>query len=342
MIDNHHATRWERMKAIRFEEYGDYDKLCLVDVPDPPRPDDRHVLVEMIAAGVNPLDNGVRLGWIPFAKPPPLVPGIEGVGRVLDAGRSGLPEGARVMFTGRFGVFHDGTWQQRVWVPNDHAVVVPEAITAEQAAAVPVAYQTAQQALTAGSFRVGQVVLVPAVGSAVGNAGVQLARAQGAAMVITTAGSTAKAEEARRLGYDTVIDLSKEELRSGLQRLAGKSGIDLVIDPLGGEITRAALAGLGRNGTLVLVGLMAGMSATIDLGDVMENRKRLIGWQFFHVLEESPKSFADAWSQIIPLLATGKVSPLVARVFPFTQAAEAQRFQAEGRPFGKVVLRFGV
>jgi NADPH2:quinone reductase len=326
------------MKAIRFDECGDYSKLRLVEVPEPERANDREMLVEITAAGINPIDNGIRFGWIQFAKGPPLVPGVEGVGRVVEPGASELPVGTRVMFTGRYGVFEDGTWRERVWVAPEAAIPVPDNLTDAQAAAVPVAYQTAQHALMAGGFRPGQAVLAPAIGSAVGNAAVQLARAQGAARVITTAGSAEKARRALELGYQDVIDLSARNLRDGVQQITGGAGIDLVVDVLGGDFTRDAVSLLGRNGAVVLVGLVTGMETTINLVNLLTNSGRLIGWQFFNQLEDSPESFKEAYNTFVPLIVSGKIVPHVARTFPLAEAPEAQRFQAEAHPFGKVVL----
>src|SRR5262245_8193230 len=114
------------MKAIRFDAHGSFDELRLVEVPDLDREPGRgRVPGRVTDAGINPLDHGGRLGWVPFAKGPPLVPGIEGVGTVMDPGSSSLKEGTRVMFTGRYGVFHDGTWQEQVWVSPEAAIPVP-------------------------------------------------------------------------------------------------------------------------------------------------------------------------------------------------------------------------
>lgn len=223
------------MKAIRFERYGGYEELRLAEVPAP-EPADGEVLVRMTAAAVNQLDNTVRLGYFPMAAEPPLVLGNEGVGIVEWPGASGLAVGTRVMVTGTYGVTRDGTWREYVAAGSQEVVPVPEVLTNEEAAAVPVAYLTAQLALKAGGFSSGQSVLAPGVGGSVGNAAVQLARAQGASRVISSSGSTWKAEKAHELGYADVIDLSQELMGEGVMRLTGGAGVELAIDSIGGPI----------------------------------------------------------------------------------------------------------
>lgn len=323
------------MKAIQLNQYGDYSQLKLVNVPEP-KPTGHQVVVKVTAAAVNPLDNTVRLGQFPMAKKPPLILGNEGAGRVVDPRDSGLAEGTRVMFSGTYGVLRDGTWQEYLLVEPYHLVKIPEMISDIEAAAVPVAFLTGQLALTAaGGFHPGQYVLVPGVGSSVGNAALQLARAQGANRVITSSGSTTKAETARSLGYSDVIDLSKESLSSGVARLTDGIGVDLALDCIGGPITGQALACLKQGGTLVSIGYSAGTQAEINVLDLIGKATRITG---FNLFLQPPDAMNEAFKVIMNLLTEGKIRPVIAKTFPLAQAAEAQRYLIENRPFGKVVL----
>src|SRR5262249_46358140 len=148
--------------------HGGYDVLKLVDLPAVV-PSPGAVLVRMTAAAVNPMDNLVRAGYLPAAKPPPLVPGIEGAGLVESPGASAFPVGTRVMVSGSYGVARDGTWQEYVLAQPGDLAPIPENLSDIEAAAVPTAYLTAQLALTAGGLRAGQTVLAPAVGGSVSN-----------------------------------------------------------------------------------------------------------------------------------------------------------------------------
>ena len=128
------------MRAIRFDEYGDYDVLHLVDVPEPdPAPGE--VVVKMSAASVNPFDNTVRRGWVPRSAG--LIQGNEGAGVVVGDGSPALPPGTRVMLMGAYGFARSGTWQEYVTAGPTEATKVPENLTDVEAAAVPVAYVAA-------------------------------------------------------------------------------------------------------------------------------------------------------------------------------------------------------
>ena len=320
------------MRAVRFDRYGDYDVLEVAEVPRP-EPGPGELLVEVRAAGVNPFDNSVRAGKIPQVKPP-AIPGNEGMGVVV-AGE-GVPAGTRVMLAGPFGFGRPGTWQEFVAASPSDVRLVPESLSDVEAAAVPVAYQAAQLALIHGcTFVPGMTLLIPGVGGAVANAAIQLAGAQGAGRVITSAGSAAKAARAAELGYADVIDLSSEPLSDGVRRLTDGKGVDVALDTIGGPITGEALASVGRGGLVVVMGYTAGTTPTIDSMNLIWRGARLVG---FNGVFQPPAAFAEAWSVILRLLADGRVKPLIDRTYRLEEAAEACRHLAEDRPLGKVVL----
>jgi NADPH2:quinone reductase len=321
------------MRAIVAERFGGYQDLKLADVPEPTVSDGR-VLVRVTAAGVTPLEYTVLSGGHPRAKPP-LVLGNEGAGVIEDAGDSGLAVGSRVMFTGPYGVTENGTWQEWLLVRPEDLVLVPNAIDDVVAASLPVAYLTARVTLTLAGFKSGMTVLAPGIGGSVGNATYQLARAQGADKVISTAGSAAKAARARELGFEDVIDLTAEGLASGVRRITAGSGVEIVIESIGGAVTSEALSSLGLGGVLITLGYSAGRKTTIDVTDLIWKRARMAG---FSLSAQSPTDIAAAWRDIIPLILAGSVKPLVEQVYPLGEAGEALRHLIEDRPFGKVVL----
>jgi NADPH:quinone reductase len=183
------------MRAIEAKTFSGYGGLHQTELPKPQPAKDR-VLVRVTAAGVTPLDHTILSGAHPRAKAP-LVLGNEGAGVVEDAGDSGLAVGSRVMFTGPYGARENGAWQEWLLARPEHLAFVPDAIGDVVAASLPVAYLTAQTTLTLVEFKPGKTVLAPGIGGSVGNATYQLARAQGAGKVISTAGSVAKAAKAR-------------------------------------------------------------------------------------------------------------------------------------------------
>src|ERR1700722_6118569 len=205
------------MRAIEAQTFSGYGGLRQTELPKPQPAKDR-VLVRVTAAGVSPLDHTILSGGYSRAKAP-LGLGNEGGGVIGDAGVSGLAVGSRVMFTGPYGVAENGTWQDWLLVRPEHLALVPDAIEDVVAASLPVAYLTAQITLTLAGFKPGMGVLAPGIGGSVGNATYQLARAQGASRVISTAGGVAKAARARQLGFDDVIDLATEGLADGVRRI---------------------------------------------------------------------------------------------------------------------------
>src|SRR6202163_4489515 len=308
------------MRAIEAETFSGYGGLRQIELPKP-QPARERVLVRVTAAGVTPLDHTILSGGHPRAKAP-LVLGNEGDGVIEDAGDSGLPVGSRVMFTGPYGVRENGAWQEWLLVRPEDLALVPEAIDDVVAASLPVAYLTAQITLTQAGFAPGKTVLAPGIGGSVGNATYQLARAQGAGKVISTAGSAAKAAKAHELGFEDVIDLSAEGLAEGVRRITAGKGVDIVIESIGGTVTSEALSSLGLGGILITLGYFAGRKTTIDLTDLIWKGERMAGFSLF---AQTPTAIAAAWRDIIPPIVRGSVKPIVERVYPLGEAGGALR-----------------
>jgi NADPH:quinone reductase len=321
------------MRAMRAEAFTGYNDLNLVQVPKP-TPTDGRVLVRITAAGVTPLDHTILSGGMPWLKAP-LILGNEGAGIVEDPGNSTFAVGARVMFFGPYGFSEDGTYSEWIAAKPEHLCLVPENVDDATAGGMPVAYLTAQITLTRAGFQPGKTVLAPAIGGSVGNAVTQLATAQGAKYAISTTTSTVKAEQAKALGYENIIDLSHESLADGVKRITEGKGVDIVIESVGGPLTGQALSTLAAEGVLTTLGYSAGRTATIDLTDLIWKRARMSGFSLF---AQSPEAISSAWSTISPLLASQKVKPVLARTFPLEEAATALRYLIEDRPFGRVVL----
>ena len=218
---------------------------------------------------------------------------------------------------------------------GEHLCPIPDKIDDATAGGIPVAYLTAQITLTQAGFEPGKIVLAPAIGGAVGNAVTQLARAQGAGKAISTTTNPAKAEQARTLAFDDVIDLSAESLANGVARITGGRGVDVVIESVGGALTGQALAALALHGVLTSLGYSAGRKTTIDVTDLIWKRASMSG---FSLAAQSHAIKAAAWATILPLLISGQVKPIVERTYKLGDAPEALRHLIEDRPFGRVVL----
>src|ERR1700756_3076715 len=321
------------MRAMRAETFTGYKALELVDLPKPAVTDGR-VLVRITAAGVTPLDHTILSGQFHNSKPP-LVLGNEGAGVVEEGGGTDFPAGSRVMFFGAYGAFEDGTYREWAAVQKEDLCLIPDNIDDVSAAGIPVAYLTAQVALTLAGFRAGKTVLAPAIGGSVGNAVTQMARALGAKHAISSTTNHAKAEQAKALGFNEVVDTSLEKLGDGVRRITSGYGADIVIDGIGGEVLREALGVLALGGSLTTLGYSASRKATIDVTNLIAPQASIRGLNMF----AQPKAaVTNAWKAIVSLLKAGAIKPTVAKTFPLVEAADALRYLIEGRPFGRVVL----
>lgn len=328
------------MKAIQAAERGGYEALRLVDIPQP-QPQAGEALVRVTSAGVTPLDRTVLAGLHPRAAAPPLVPGNEGAGVVVEDPSGRFSAGERVLFfAGPGGVTRDGTFAEMTSVPSGNLAPLPGEIPDEIAGGLPVAYLSAFLALRQAGFRQGQSVLAPGVGGSVGNATLKVARALGASQLVSTAGSSAKESAAAAddgLRKVDIVNLERESLAHGLARLA-PDGVDVVIDALGGAITGQAVGGLARGGRVVVMGYAAGTETTMLVTDLVWKLAHVSGFSLFAASAEEQ---AAAYAAVLPLIASGEIAPAHDRSFSLDQAPEALRHLIEDRPFGTVTLTVG-
>src|SRR5579863_3485861 len=321
------------MRAMRAEQFIGYEGLKLVDVAKPGVTDGK-VLVRINAAGVTPLDYTILSGQFHGVKAP-LVLGNEGAGVVEEGGGTDFPAGSRVMFFGAYGAFEDGTYSEWVAVRKEDLCLIPDNVDDVVAAGIPVAYLTAQVALTRAGFRAGKTVLSPAIGGSIGNAVTQLARASGAKHAMSSTTNHAKAEQSKALGFNEVIDTSLERLADGVRRITAGYGADIVVDGIGGEVLSEALGALAFEGSLTTLGYSASRQTTIDVTDLIVPQASIRSLNMFR---QPQATVTEAWKVIVSLLQSGAIKPIVAKTFPLVDAAEALRYLVEDRPFGRVVL----
>jgi NADPH2:quinone reductase len=328
------------MRAIQAAERGGYEALRPVDIPQPQR-QAGHALVRVTSAGVTPLDRTVLAGLHPRAKKSPLVPGNEGAGVVMEDPSGRFSAGERVLFfAGAGGVTQDGTFAEITSVPSGNLAALPSEIPDDIAGGLPVAYLSAFLALRQAGFQAGQSVLAPGVGGSVGNATLKVARAFGASQLVSTAGSSAKESAAAADGglrQVEIVNLQRESLADGLARLA-PGGVDVAIDALGGLLTGQAVGGLARGGRSVVMGYAAGTETTMRVTDLVWKLANISGFSLFAASAEEQ---AEAYAAVLPLIASGEITPAHDRSFPLEQAPEALRHLVEDRPYGKVTLTVG-
>src|SRR5580692_4980948 len=312
------------MQAMRAEQFCGYEGLKLVNIPIPVVTEGK-VLVRITAAGVTPLDYTILSGKFHGSKPP-LVLGNEGAGVVEMGGGTDFPAGSRVMFFGAYGAFEDGTYSEWVAVRKEDLCLIPDNVDDVSAAGIPVAYLTAQVALTRACFRGGKTVLSPAIGGSVGNAVTQLARASGAKHAMSSTTNHAKAGQAKALGFNEVIDTSLERLADGVRRITDGYGADIVVDGIGGEVLSEALGTLAFEGSLTTLGYSASRQTTIDVTNLIVPQAGIRGLNMF---AQPQAAITDAWNVIVPLLKSGAVKPIVVKTFSLPEAADALRYLIE-------------
>jgi len=322
------------MRAIVVARPGGPDVLVARDVPVPV-PGAGEILVRVRAFGINRADLLQRRGHYPAPPDAPAdIPGLEFAGEVADVGDGvALDRGVRVM-----GIAGGGTYAEQVVVPAAQAVPIPSSLPYPLAAAVPEAFVTAHDALVRAGTGAGSWVLIHAVGSGVGIAVVQLASAWGA-HVLGTSRTSAKIDRARAFGLDVGCRLPADDFVTAAREATGGVGVDAALDLVGGPQFPRTLEALRDRGRLILIGLTGGGSAELDLGIVLRRRLRIEG-TVLRTRSRSEKGAAVAAfaTDVLPLLASGAVRPVVHHVFPFTDVQEAHRIMEANANFGKLVV----
>jgi len=328
------------MKAVVFAGKGGPELASVQEIAAPVA-QRGEVLVRVRAAALNRADLLQRRGLYP---PPPGfredVPGLEFAGEVaaLGEGVTGWKVGDRVM------AIASGEAQAEYVIADPFMLLrIPDGMGFVDAAAIPEAGITAHDALvTLGGFRPGGTALVHAIGSGVGTMALQIAKAMGGT-VIGTARSADKIEKARALGLDQAILLGKEDPKFAdeVRRITARRGVPVVIDFVGAPYMAENLASLAPQGSIVVVGTMGGPKATVDLGVLMRARGRVVGTVLRpRPLFEKIQATQAFGRDVLPLLAAGKVKPVLDRAWPASQVRDAHEQLERNDSFGKVVLEF--
>ena len=337
------------MRAITITRHGGPEVLQVRESPDP-TPSAGEVRIAVRACGLNFAEVMARQGLYPDAPKPPCVVGYEGAGVIdaVGAGVEGLAVGDRVLYLSRF-----GGHASQVCVPALQAVKMPEAMTFEQGAAIPVVYLTAYHMLfRVARVRPGERVLVHMAAGGVGIAALQLARTVEGLTLFGTA-SASKHDRLRELGCDHPIDYRSVDYATEVRRLTGGQGVDVVLDALGGPDWSKGFDLLREGGMLVAFGLANANAGTKRnllhvLGQLvrvprfspmklMDQNKAVAGVNVGHLWNRMDL-MRDEIDEVVRLFDAGVVKPVIDGTYSFDRAGEAHERLGQGKNVGKVVL----
>lgn len=340
------------MKAIIFHQHGGPEVLQYTDAPVPTLRANE-VLVRVRACALNHLDLWVRGGLPNVSIPLPHIPGSDIAGEVAQLGAeiSTVKVGQKVVLApgvscgkcaaclagldnrcrhfSNLGYMIDGGCAEFVRCPEVNCLPYPENLTFEEAASIPLVFQTAWHMLiTRAQLQPGEDVLILGAGSGVGSAAIQIAAMFGA-RIIATAGTETKLEKAKQLGAAHVINHKTQKIRDEVRRITNKRGVDVVIEHVGTATWDDSVASLAVGGRLVTCGATTGYDAKIDLRVLFARQLSLLG---------SYMGVKSELVTVLKLLASGHLKPVVDRIFPLAACADAHRYLESGEQFGKVVL----
>lgn len=327
------------MRSYRVHEFGEPSDLVIDDIPDLV-PGENELLVNVVAAGLNFPDLLVVRGKYQILPPRPFTPGkdVAGVVKAVGPGVTSIKPGDRVMSQVEHGAFAE----QVITVP-ERSFVLPEGMSFAEAAAMGLVYQTAWFSLVErGQLEEGETVLVGGAAGGIGVASVQIAKGLGATVVAGVRGD-AEAEVAREAGADFVIDLSAENLRDSIREQVKalplpKGGVDVVIDPLGGDFFAGAIRALAWCGRLVVIGFAAGEIPTLKVNYLLVKNISVSGIQWSDYRDYTPHLVVEAQQRLFDLWKAGAIRPKVALDVPFEELPHALSMVGRGEVRGKAVV----
>lgn len=327
------------MKAVVIREFGPVGSARVEEI-ERPQPGPGEVCVEVALAPANFVDTLVMRGAYQFLPECPFVPGKGPVGTVsaigVDVG--GLRVGDRVL-----AMVEQGGYAEAVCAAADQCYALPDGMDFEQATTISLAYDTAWMALTErAGLRKGETVLVLGATGAVGLAAIQLAKARGA-RVIAGLARPEKAGLVRDAGADATVDLARDELRDSLRAqvhdLTDNAGVDVVIDPLGGDFFDAALRTLAWRGRLVVVGFASGRIPSVRANYLLLKNIAVMGIQISDYRKRCPDLIRQCFTEVFDLFVKGAIRPVPVQVFALEDYARGLNNLVDRRAKGRVALK---
>jgi NADPH2:quinone reductase len=333
-LNNHQPGRKNHMKAVLCKEYGPPESLVIEDIPSP-RPGKGQVVITVKACGVNFPDTLIIEGKYQFKPALPFSPGgeVSGIVKELGEGVNTVKVGDRVIaFTGWGGFAEEVVTQAAKLIP------IPDDIDFATAASFTLVFGTAHHALKdRAHIKPGETLLVLGAAGGVGLASVELGKLMGA-RVIAAASSDEKLEVCKQYGADDVINYTNEDLRERVKSLTGGNGVDVIVDPLGGNYSEPALRSIAWKGRFLVIGFAAGDIPRIPLNLTLLKGCSIVGVFWGSFTEHEPRRNQENLQELLTWLAQGKLKPHISATYPLERAAGALNDVLNRRVKGKVVL----
>ena len=322
------------MKAVLCKEYGPPESLVIEDIPSP-RPGKGQVVITVKACGVNFPDTLIIEGKYQFKPALPFSPGgeVSGIVKELGEGVNTVKVGDRVIaFTGW------GGFAEEVVTDAAKLIPIPGNIDFATAASFTLVFGTAHHALKdRAHIKPGETLLVLGAAGGVGLASVELGKLMGA-RVIAAASSDEKLEVCKQHGADDVINYTNEDLRERVKTLTGGNGVDVIVDPLGGNYSEPALRSIAWNGRFLVIGFAAGDIPRIPLNLTLLKGCSIVGVFWGSFTEHEPRHNQENLQELLTWLTEGKLKPHISATYPLERAAGALNDVLNRKVKGKVVL----
>jgi NADPH2:quinone reductase len=325
------------MLAVVCRELSGLDGLSVEELPAP-APGPGQVLIRVRTAGLNFADSLIIKGQYQERPPLPFVPGMEIAGAIeaCGAGVAGFTPGERVLAT-----LEHGGFAEAAVTAVDNVVRLPDGVDDVAAASLPVAYGTAYGALCwSGRLQAGETLMVHGAGGGVGLAAVECGHVLGATVIATARGST-HLDAARAHGADHLIDTAREDVRERALELTGGRGVDVVFDPIGGELFTASLRAIAWEGRVLVIGFASGEIPQIPANRLLLKNAGAIGFYWGSYRKHDPGRVRACLDQLLRWCADGRIRPHASDVLPLEKAREALELLMARKSTGKVVLRMG-
>jgi NADPH:quinone reductase len=326
------------MRAWVVRRNGAPDAMTFEELPGAPTPQGM-VRIDVEAAGVNFFDSLLVAGTYQERPELPFIPGAEVAGRIVEAADgTGFAAGDRVLARLRSDGLGGGGYAEVAFARPQETLKIPDSMAFEAAAAFFINYQTGWFGLhRRARLQPGEYLLVHAASGGVGSAAVQLGKAAGAT-VIASVGSPEKAEVARRLGADLVVEHRTQDLIQAVKDFTAGHGADVVYDPVGGDAFERSTKCIAFEGRLVVVGFTSGQIPQARANHVLVKNYSVVGLHWGLYAQRRPELIEECTAELLRLHAEGKIAPYVSRRLPLERGAEALGEVAAGRTTGKTVL----